>query len=621
MSGTIAIVQARLGSSRLPGKALRQLRGKPLIWHVFHRLRNVPEIDRCVLATTILPQDDALAAWAEIETIDFIRGPEDDVLTRFEIAVDCFNPDWIFRVTGDAPLIDPDFCSLLLKVVQEGNADFALAEPSMPCPHQGVDVVSRPGFDRILARGRSDVVAREHVTGFIKEYPHLFRIASFRSPYSIAPAQARFTVDTPDDFAFIDALYEATGDDAGDLPFPEALRLANTDEGVRHLNAHVRQKSRGQLSGLVLIRCDGGGPVGFGHVRRCLAVATALRDREGLGVHFVMAAGEGAERAHALVREAGFALTLCGPGKPDAPAILALCEERPVRSLVLDITETRDRRELEQLRHAAGSLIVLDDPSTNRLAADLAVYPPVPQVADLQWPGFSGRVLAGWQWVLLAPDIAATATRQPPIALTGGQDLSAALAPRGPLKLLVSFGGSDPHSLTRTVAPLLRDWMAGHNETAQVVSTTVVIGPGVADAPALQGALHACGLETITAPASMADCLYTHDLALIAFGVTAYEAAIAGLAQVILATDENDAVSASAFEVAGVAKVLSVDPGRVEREALWQALDGYLLNGSARRAAGHNGRSLVDGGGAERLAAEIRHQMERGLVNKKRAQM
>ena len=117
-----AIIQARMGSSRLPGKVLMPLVGKPVLWHIIHRLRKSRTVDVIAIATSDRPDDDALVEFANREDIPLIRGPVDNVLLRYAKAAEELDPDVIVRVTGDAPLIDPATVDKLVEKLIRGKS-------------------------------------------------------------------------------------------------------------------------------------------------------------------------------------------------------------------------------------------------------------------------------------------------------------------------------------------------------------------------------------------------------------------------------------------------------------------------------------------------------------------
>ena len=167
----VAIVQARMGSTRLPGKVLKPIAGKPLLWHVVHRLRRCRTLDSIVVATSVSPRDDAIEAFCREEHIDAVRGPEDNVLARYALAAEASKADYIVRVSADAPFLDAGFIDHLVKALIAQDGDYVLLEPGAKCAHEGVDPFSRRALDKLMREAANDPAAREHVTGYFKLHP------------------------------------------------------------------------------------------------------------------------------------------------------------------------------------------------------------------------------------------------------------------------------------------------------------------------------------------------------------------------------------------------------------------------------------------------------------------
>jgi spore coat polysaccharide biosynthesis protein SpsF len=299
----VAIVQARMGSTRLPGKVLKPVAGKPLLWHVLYRLTRCKALDWIVVATSDNPRDDAIEAFCRNEKIDVVRGPEDNVLERFRLAAEQTGADIIVRVSADAPFIDPQFVDHLVKTLIAAEGDYVLVEPGAQCAHEGVDPFTRRALDRLVAEAANDPIAREHVSGYFKAHPDFVRIVHAAPDPRLARRGGRLTIDTPDDLAFIEAIHERLQAKAGEASLADLLLLLEHEPRLGKINAHVRQKSLDNGGGVALIRCDGGFTYGYGHVKRSLTLARALRDRQGLGVVFAI---NGDADAAKTVHDAGF---------------------------------------------------------------------------------------------------------------------------------------------------------------------------------------------------------------------------------------------------------------------------------------------------------------------------
>lgn len=577
----VAIIQARMGSTRLPGKMLKTIAGKPLIWHLIHRIHKCSTIDEIVVATTTNPDDVALAVFSDEAGIKVVRGNEKDVLGRFDLAAKASASDVIVRVNGDAPLIDPGFIDAQVTALVKQNADFVMLEEGTPCIHDGVDAMSRRALDIMLADAREDPVAVEHVTGYIKLNPERFQIGLFEIPEILQWDGARLSIDTPADLAFMERLHEELGAPAGEARLSDVSRLLQARPDLVALNAHVKQKEMIASHGTVLIRTDGGGALGLGHVMRTLAIGEVLRDELGYGVIFAMDGRERLADGVALVRLRGFSVETRDEGS-EADWLARLCGDRKPESLLLDIRTDLSAKDVMHLRQHVAKIVTLDDGSDRRLAADVAIFPPVPQVQAMDWSGARGEVIADWDHVVLS----AGASGCDPQPATSNE----------PPKLFVNFGGSDPFGLTVRAAQML-------STLENSIDVTFVLGPGVAqcDQVAGQVASSSRGFDVKIAPDNFAGLAATHDMALIAFGVTAYELAHLGVPMILICLDEDQFASAAAFEKNGIAsRILMTKPGELPDIA--DVLARWLKGTGKRQKAAKKARRLVDGKGAIRVA-------------------
>jgi spore coat polysaccharide biosynthesis protein SpsF len=215
------ILQARSGSSRLPGKALLRIAGRPLIDRCLRRLR-AARLGDVLLATTELAEDDVLVDVARSLDVASFRGSTDDVLARFVAAASASNFDIVVRATGDNPAVDIDVAARLLPALTDQGADYA-CEDGLPYG-AGVELVTRAALVRAasLACSAED---REHVTLFIKQRPDLFRVSRQLAPTAIRRPDLRLTVDTPADLAFVRRVLTYCG--SGERPLADIIRAAD----------------------------------------------------------------------------------------------------------------------------------------------------------------------------------------------------------------------------------------------------------------------------------------------------------------------------------------------------------------------------------------------------------
>jgi len=237
----IAVVEARMGSTRLPGKALAEIAGRPMVAHVMERAAAVPGIDAVVLATTIDASDDALVAWARAAGWPTLRGSVDDVLDRVYGALAAHPADAVVRVTGDCPLLDPAVSGRVVAALlaRAGEVVDYASNVHPPTYPDGLDteICSAAALERAWAEARraSD---REHVTAYLWRHPERFRLVNVAHREDLSAH--RWTVDTPADLDFVREVYTALGD-ARIFGMAEVLDLLRARPALAALNAGQRR--------------------------------------------------------------------------------------------------------------------------------------------------------------------------------------------------------------------------------------------------------------------------------------------------------------------------------------------------------------------------------------------
>lgn len=219
----LAILQARMSSTRLPGKVLKPLAGRPMVLRQIERVRRARRIDRLVVATSADPTDDILAGVLAAEGIEVFRGPLDDVLARFLGALDAYPADHVARLTADCPLTDPAAIDATIALCVDSGCDYASNTPdTFACP-KGLDVEVITAEALRRAGGLATTPEEhEHVTWGVWTRPDRWRIAWLKSA-NVDDGDIRWTVDTPEDYAFVAAVYD--GLHAGDPAFgTDAIR-------------------------------------------------------------------------------------------------------------------------------------------------------------------------------------------------------------------------------------------------------------------------------------------------------------------------------------------------------------------------------------------------------------
>jgi spore coat polysaccharide biosynthesis protein SpsF len=236
---TAAIIQARMGSTRLPGKVLMDICGKTVLERVVRRVRHAQTVEEVVVATTTSAQDDAIADACARLDVSCFRGPEYDVLDRYLRAAEEFEADVIVRITSDCPLIDPQLIDQVVARLFELRADFACNVLPRTYP-RGLDVEV---FTREALRKAWELSTqphqREHVTPLFYERRDLFNFAAVLGEPDYS--RHRWTLDTREDFRLITAIYEYF-EGREEFGWRQAVTLMERLPELAAINAHVRQK-------------------------------------------------------------------------------------------------------------------------------------------------------------------------------------------------------------------------------------------------------------------------------------------------------------------------------------------------------------------------------------------
>ncbi len=235
----VAIVQARMGSSRLPGKVLRDLCGATVLARVVRRLRGSKLLDGIAVATTTSQSDDPIAEECNRLQVACLRGSEPDVLDRYYQAASSLACETVARITADCPLIDAGVADAVLHQLTDQGADYASNVLVRTYP-RGLDVeaFTRPALERAWREAR-EPHQREHVTPYFYEHPEIFRLASVRGASD--HSAHRWTLDVPEDLQLLRAIY-LRFDGRDDFTWEQALQLVELEPELAELNSHVLQK-------------------------------------------------------------------------------------------------------------------------------------------------------------------------------------------------------------------------------------------------------------------------------------------------------------------------------------------------------------------------------------------
>ena len=235
----VAIVQARMGSTRLPGKVLQDLAGETMLARVVRRLRHTSRIDEVLVATTDHAIDDAIVDECRTLPVQVSRGDQEDVLDRYFKAAQFASADVVVRITSDCPLIDPGITDKTITKFLDELPDYASNTIERTYP-RGLDteVMSFSALSRAWQKAQRPY-EREHVTPYLLEHPSEFRLVSVTGDRDYS--SHRWTVDTPEDLLFAQTVYDRLKV-AGMFSWRDVLDLLDGQPEIAALNRDVVQK-------------------------------------------------------------------------------------------------------------------------------------------------------------------------------------------------------------------------------------------------------------------------------------------------------------------------------------------------------------------------------------------
>lgn len=235
---TIVIIQARMGSTRLPGKILKPLGSMDVLAYVTARCEEIRGIDEVIVATSALPQDDAVALWCQEHNVTCFRGPEEDVLDRYVQCARAYAPDYVMRVTSDCPFVDYELASAAVEYMHRERKDVLRLIGEMP-RGLAVEMISYEALERIHEVGKAPR-HREHVTYYAYEYAKEFTFAEYAVPSDRLHPELRITLDTEEDYALCVAIAEYFTNEL--VSSVEVIQFLLDHPEVATLNAHIEQK-------------------------------------------------------------------------------------------------------------------------------------------------------------------------------------------------------------------------------------------------------------------------------------------------------------------------------------------------------------------------------------------
>ncbi len=576
-------MQARLGSTRLPGKSAALLGDRPVIAWVLKRLARAATLSEVRLAVPEGAGDDPLAELAEELGFPCTRGSLDDVLDRFRAAARDANADHVVRVSGDSPFIDPEMIDAAVRAHLEAGAEYTRNfQPMDIAPGLCAEVIAREALER-AAREAVEAYDREHVTPYFYRVSGRFRTQRAPVPAELMRPDLRLCVDTAEDLAALSAV-AACFPGRDDFPAEDVIRLLDSRPDIRALNAGVDQHALAR----VCFWIDYGPRVGTGHLGRARALAAALSAR-GVDSLVCYRSGGAGERAGAFgIRLEGLS---AADGVAFREAFAARAAETRAGCLILDNygAEESDVRALKEKGFKVAAVDdwarplpadVLVNPNTGACEADYGSRPP------------GADILFGPEYALIPPELVRAAREAEGRGRARGE------------RVLVVFGGSDPAGLTPGVCERLLE--ADGSLNLDVVTGPLVSGE-VRGRVAEMASAHAGRLRVHAGLPSLASLFASATLAVSAGGITKYELALFGVPAVLVSVADNQVQSTEGMAALGACAYAgrafgpdAAGPAEIVQEAV-----GLLADSDRRKEIAAAARRAIDGSGADRVADRI----------------
>lgn len=240
----VASIEARMGSSRLPGKVLKDIHGQPALWRLVDRLRQCRSLDDVVVATSIAPGDDVLAAWCMEHSIPCYRGSEDDVLSRVVEAQKFMGSDLVVEITGDCPLTDPEIIDLGVETFLAHDVDVVSNCGRVHTWPMGQYVQVFPlALLKEVESTIDDSAVHEHVSLYFYEHPERYRLLELIAPRRWEAPEWRLQLDYPEDLEFQNQVYQLLEPEYGaHFGIEPVIGLLRRRPELLEINIHCEEK-------------------------------------------------------------------------------------------------------------------------------------------------------------------------------------------------------------------------------------------------------------------------------------------------------------------------------------------------------------------------------------------
>ncbi|MCD6472789.1 UDP-2,4-diacetamido-2,4,6-trideoxy-beta-L-altropyranose hydrolase [Candidatus Aerophobetes bacterium] len=589
----VALIIARMTSTRLPGKGLKDICGRDLLGHIIDRLRKVKSIDEIVLATTNRKEDIPLLEFAKREKIKSFAydGDKEDVVGRIRKAGEYFSADILVHISGDCPLIHPPTIERLIDALIKNKAEMAsiAKKNGKKVIHEGIGVCTLKAWQKVEENSTKSY-QRENLVACLLDYPHLLKKVEIDDEPIFYELNHRISVDTQADLNFMRKVYKRLYKPGEIVDLKEAIKLLKREPKLMEINSRVRQKKLQDKSKRILFRMDANQKIGMGHLIRCLALASELQERYFCGISFII---KSSNSVTDMIKERGFKVEILSKNiskEDELSQIEKFVQDYGIDRIILDLKDKIANEYILKLRKLNIPIISIDNDSEEAFFADINIFPVAHFIPDRKWENYKGKLYYGPEYVILRREF----QKDYPY-------------PNNSIpNILITMGGSDAENLTGKVLSAILPIPDIH--------ITIILGKFFAHynkiRQMIRGRNNIIIYQDVT---NMAEIMTKADLAVTYFGVTAYELAKMGIPAIVIAHSREDKLNAERFAEHGTCVSLGYCK-EVNKEKICSVIRKLLSNKEIRKKMSIRGRELLDGRESERIAKIIINSEERSIV-------
>ncbi len=503
----VAIIQARMGSTRLPGKILEKIGDKPLLEILVNRLKKSQFIDDIVIATTSNKNDDVVEKFSQNLNINYYRGSEENVLGRYVESAKKFNADVVVRITGDNPLTDIDLIDKLIDAHFKFNSDYTYC---LDTPlGVSAEIINSNILKEISLKADLDY-EKEHVTPYIRSHSEKYKILKFNS--NLKHQYIRLTVDTNEDLDLIKVIYQNLGD-LENLNINDIINFIKQNPEISQINSKIKQNPDNTIKNInIAFLTEGSSKIGMGHVYRSLTYAKELMENLGVKAYFLTKSNENVIKT---IEDENFTIFKM----KDDDEIVDILKELDINLTIIDNLNFKESI-LSKIKDKLDTKVVMVDNLTpkNDKYADvvLSLVRSNFDNKDCYNKNINTKYFCGPKYLILRNEFDSFKNKK---------DLKPEIE-----DILLIFGGSDPSNHTSAVLEKL----------SNNLRVNIVIGPEFKyfdDLEKVNKKIPNKNVKIHKEPGNIAELMYNADLVITSPGLSMFEAVYVG--SPVLAISQN----------------------------------------------------------------------------------